>query len=184
MSDKYKLNVFTNKLDLVEHIPQVSADPATPRIQDPWVRRTGAGSSDPIPDGTPIGMLLALTYHGDAGVSTDYTYDFNYRTDEGTTIRIPFDQGGTIYDITTKTDDYTATSEDNVILCNKATAMTITLPEASGHEGRVYNIKNINIGTVTVDADGSQTIDGNLTVNLAQYDSLTIISDTLGWYIL
>tara|TARA_R110000868_G_C10972640_1_gene770674 strand:- start:12856 stop:13152 length:297 start_codon:yes stop_codon:yes gene_type:complete len=64
-------------------IPQVSTDPASPAAEDAWVLRSGSGGA--IADGTPIGLLLALTYTGNAG--TSFSYQFSYRTNEGTTIR-------------------------------------------------------------------------------------------------
>ena len=76
--------------------------------------------------------------------------------------------------VVTKTADYTATTADNVIICNKATAMTITLPAATG-KGQEFTIKNINAGTVTVDGNSSDTIDGSATKDLLQWASITII---------
>jgi hypothetical protein len=64
-------------------IPQLSADPAAPVAESAWVKRTGSGGA--IADGTPIGLLLCLTYTGNAGSS--FTYEFSYRTKEGTTLR-------------------------------------------------------------------------------------------------
>lgn len=63
-------------------IPQVNTDPVAPAAESAWVLRTTAGA---IPDGTPIGLLLALTYTGNTGSSS---YQFSYRTNEGTTIRV------------------------------------------------------------------------------------------------
>jgi len=63
----------------------------------------------------------------------------------------------------------------------------ITLPTAVGINGRIYVIKRITGGafTLTVDAAGAETIDGNLTVLLPnQWDVLRIQSDNAGWLIL
>jgi len=181
MSEKFKFNPFTGRFDIVEDISQESADPSSPIAEQAWVRRNGSG--DTIADGVPIGLLLALTYKDHT--ATAFTYDHSYRTKEGTTVRIPFDQGGTLLDLVTKTDDYTATTDDNVILCNKATAMTITLPAATDNTNRVYNIKNINVGEVTVDGNGAEEIDGATTAVLSsQYESIKIISDGTAWWIL
>lgn len=76
--------------------------------------------------------------------------------------------------VVTKTDSYTATTEDGLIVCNKATAMTITLPVASG-TGKILHIKNIGAGLVTVDGDTGDTIDGSTTAGLVQWDSITIM---------
>lgn len=64
-------------------IPQLSADPATPKSEEAWVLKTitsgGAGA------GEPYGLLLALTQPG-AGFTT--TYALKYRTIEGTTVSV------------------------------------------------------------------------------------------------
>lgn len=90
--------------------------------------------------------------------------------------------------IITKTDSYTATLADCTIICNKGTAMTITLPAAAtayaSGIGHRYNIKSIGAGVVTVDGDGSETIDGQTTIALSQWDSVYIQTDGTGWYIL
>lgn len=90
--------------------------------------------------------------------------------------------------VVTKTTAYTATTGDNTILCNATSAaFTITLPAASGNSGIKYNIKKIDssANVITIDADGSETIDGALTLTLSsQYDSYTIQCDGSAWYIL
>lgn len=90
--------------------------------------------------------------------------------------------------ITTKTADYTATSSDHTILCNKSDGnITITLPAVSGCSGRIYNIKKIDSSayTVTIDGNSSETIDGALTQTLTtQYESITIQCDGSAWYII
>lgn len=73
----------------------------------------------------------------------------------------------------TKTGDYTATSADDVIVCNKATAMTITLPAATG-TGKIYWIKSIGAGEVTINANLSETIDGELTQTVQQWECICI----------
>ena len=73
-----------------------------------------------------------------------------------------------------KTDTYTATVNDEIIVCNKGTAMTINLPAASG-SGQRFDIKNIGAGAVTIDGDSSDTIDGETTQALNQWDSIAII---------
>jgi len=81
-----------------------------------------------------------------------------------------------------KSANYTATSSDNLIICDGT--FTIALPTSVGVGGKVYNIKNIGAGTITVDANSTQTIDGELTVTLSQYENLTIVSDNSNWLIL
>lgn len=56
-------------------IPEVTSDPASPTAGDTWVLRTGQEA------GTPIGLLLALTYSG-------INYFLSYQTEANTTIRV------------------------------------------------------------------------------------------------
>jgi hypothetical protein len=75
---------------------------------------------------------------------------------------------------TTVDDSYSVVATDDVVICNKAGVMTITLPEAIGG-GRRITIKNINTGTVTIDGDGADTVDGSATVGLYQLESAQLI---------
>jgi len=89
--------------------------------------------------------------------------------------------------LSTQTASYTATSSDHTILCN-AGSMTVTLPAASGASGRVYVIKKISstAGTITIDPNGTETIDGvatNTSIS-AQYQSLTVQSNGTSWFII
>ncbi len=80
--------------------------------------------------------------------------------------------GGVIGKITTVTDTYIVQSVDETIVCNKSTAFTVTLPTAV--IGQIFYIKNIGLGIVTVDGASSDTIDGNLTQSLHQWDCMEI----------
>jgi len=78
-------------------------------------------------------------------------------------------------------------SGDYMIICDAtAGAITMTLPPAALVPGRIYVFKRINSGanTVTVDAYGSETIDGALTHVLSpQWNAITIISNGTAWFI-
>jgi hypothetical protein len=66
-------------------------------------------------------------------------------------------------------------------------ATTITLPAAASNTGRVLTIKKIDVSgnTMTLDPDGSETIDGNTTVSsVTQHESFTIFCDGTEWWIL
>jgi len=77
---------------------------------------------------------------------------------------------------------YTLVPEDEVVLCTGT--FTISLMAADGGGG-VYTLKNIGTGVITVDADGTETIDGELTQVLLENDSITIFDGASGlWYIL
>jgi hypothetical protein len=77
----------------------------------------------------------------------------------------------------------TLDATDYTVNCT-ANTFTVTLPTAVGIQGRIYNIKNTGTGVITVDGAGSETIDGNLTITLSQYDNLTIQSTNAGWIII
>lgn len=82
-----------------------------------------------------------------------------------------------------KTANYTATISDYTIDCT-ANTFTITLPTAVGIQGRIYNIKNTGTGVITVDANGTETIDGVLTQTIVQWENLQIQSTNLSWIII
>ncbi len=85
--------------------------------------------------------------------------------------------------LVTKTGAYTLTASDVVVLADGT--FTLTLPTAVGIAGKMYYIKNIGTGVITVDGDGSETIDGGATAVLTdQYTAITIISDNTEWWIL
>jgi len=79
----------------------------------------------------------------------------------------------------TKTANYTLTLSDYTVDCNGT--FTITLPTAVGITGRIYNIKNTGTGIITVDGNGSELIDGELTQLVHQWENLQIQSTGAGW---
>jgi len=92
--------------------------------------------------------------------------------------------GGTL-SFTTKTGTSTlTTSEEGIIIANKATAFTINLPAVSGNSELFYHIKSIGAGAVTVDGNSSETIDGQITQVLTQWNNMYIITNGTTWYIL
>ena len=91
--------------------------------------------------------------------------------------------------ITTQTNtDYTALSTDDVILVSTgATTRTISFAAASTLTGKIYHIKKIDAGAglVTLDPDGAETIDGDITPDItAQYESFMIVSDGSNWHVI
>ena len=76
--------------------------------------------------------------------------------------------GGLSLKPATITANTTLDESDNIVLCNNTTDITVTLPAASGIAGRTYYIKKINssTNTVTIDGNGSETIDGATTLRL------------------
>ncbi|MCP3684582.1 MAG: hypothetical protein GY861_18095 [bacterium] len=96
-----------------------------------------------------------------------------------------FKATGYSQNIVAKTAAYTATTTDDVITCGAGNeTFTIDLPAVVS--GKVYTIKNVGTGVITVDADttGSTTIDGSATITLSQYDSIKLICDASVYWII
>lgn len=96
---------------------------------------------------------------------------------------------GFSFNIVTATDDYTPISSDYTIIVDASSNdVTVTLPPAADAFAQVLVLKRIDDDKktkVTIDADGSEMIDGDLSINLkTKYMSYTIQSDGSGWYIL
>lgn len=87
-----------------------------------------------------------------------------------------------------KTAAYTLTLSDSICVVDATGgAVTITLPTAASAINRCFYIKKIDASgnAVTVDGDGSETIDGATTASLAsQYDSVQVVSDGTEWWII
>jgi hypothetical protein len=87
-------------------------------------------------------------------------------------------EGGMVTVITTP---YTVTATDTLVVINRATATIVNLPASAGL-GRQLSIANIGVGTVTVTASGANTIDGDATQELWQWDTMVIKDYTLGYW--
>ena len=80
-----------------------------------------------------------------------------------------------------KTSDYTVLSTDNLIECNGT--FTVTLLSVDLLDiGKVYNIKNIGTGTITV--LGEEDIEDESTQELYQGDNMKIYSNGEEWWII
>lgn len=87
------------------------------------------------------------------------------------------------YTSTTQAVTYTALTTDGVILASGT--ITVNLYAVAGNAGRVLQIKNTGSGTVTVDANGAETIDGATTFALdVQYFSITLYCTGAEWVII
>lgn len=90
--------------------------------------------------------------------------------------------------LTNKTANYTIVGDD--VQCfevNAASgAVTITLPNATSLQGRVFTIKKVdNVNTVTVATSSSQTIDNASTYLLStQWKYVTMISNGSNWLVI
>jgi len=100
--------------------------------------------------------------------------------------------GGSAPDTTTVSQgtDYTistSTGIEEAFFITPSADINVNLPSAvTVGEGYKYNIKNLASGfSLTVDADGTQTIDTSLTYVINnQFQSITIMSDGANWFII
>ena len=91
--------------------------------------------------------------------------------------------GVTTLPFTNQTGTYTIDNADCVVNCTSG-SFTVTLPTAVGIEGQYFIIKNRGTGVITIDANGSETIDGLSNKILAvQNESITVVSDDSNWII-
>ena len=89
--------------------------------------------------------------------------------------------------ITNGDSPYTITPDVGTVLCNATSgAITVNLPTAVGIPSTEYLIKKTDstFNLVTIDGNGTETIDGALTKKLAtQNESIKVISDGTNWQI-
>ena len=180
----------SNKLALFENTLPLDLDVSTG-----FFFKTGTGSFPytgavkSIGQNTVEARLGFFTYTSATadGLAERMTILDNGRVGIGTTNPGSFFEvnGSTGAKVNTITGATTLGVAHSVVLCNSVAPLTVTLPPAAGIAGRMYTIKNISLGAVTVDGNASETIDGALTSILPlQYAYIKIISDGLNWYIL
>ena len=77
----------------------------------------------------------------------------------------------------------TAALSDDICITNGN--FTLNIPSGTGIPGKVYYIKNIGAGTVTVKPAGTTTIDGAGSVTIMhQWDTITVCSQGGNWLII
>jgi hypothetical protein len=82
-----------------------------------------------------------------------------------------------VFAIANKTALYTIQPTDDLIRCSGT--FTVTLPAATG-SGKMYVVKNTGTGVITVDGDGSETIDGSLTATVYSLDAVGFVDAAAG----
>lgn len=91
-------------------------------------------------------------------------------------------------EITHVSTTYTANTINEILLADASSAgFTITLPTAESFKGYYLHVKKVdNTGNmVTIDGNGSELIDGNLTVGInIPYVCLTFLSTGTEWVII
>ena len=98
---------------------------------------------------------------------------------------------GTQRRVRTVTAAYTATLDDDVIICAGAAPFTITLPtaasayDAATQTGKEFTFVNPDTDDATIDGAGAETINGAATLVLdVQYEAATIVSNGTAWFII
>jgi hypothetical protein len=107
----------------------------------------------------------------------DGIYKIVVKNVEGTTVLSLDNQKiqANTFSVVQKIDTYTATPDDDVILCNGT--FTVNIQTVANFEHPLI-IKNIGVGVITVDPSAAQTIDGNATIALVGGDVATLWPDT------
>lgn len=114
---------------------------------------------------------LTITSTGGGGGSAPTTQVMSYRL---------FTSGVGAASTTALTTDYTIGVDPTT------TGATVNLPAASTVTGQIFVVKHLNssANNVTIDASGSETIDGSLTLVLTAYNAATVQSTGSAWVIL
>lgn len=109
---------------------------------------------------------------------TDQTLSYAFRGNDNTvTTKLP---------VTEKTANYSVDANDDIAreltFDTSLSDLTVSLPTASS-AGNGFNVilRNDGIGVLTIDPDGSETIDGELTEDLQMNQVLWIRCDGLSW---
>lgn len=130
-----------------------------------------------------------------ASASGAASYTFTFPVSAGVAGQIMVNQGSATQawkyncvDTSAKSADYTVTDIDmirTVLMTTSSTNRTVTLPTAADNTGRIITIKKVDsgTGTVIIDGEGSETIDGATTLTLyTQYDVATLQCDGSNWH--
>lgn len=114
---------------------------------------------------------LTITSTGGGGGSAPTTQVMSYRL---------FTSGVGAASTTALTTDYTIGVDPTT------TAATVNLPAAATVTGQLFVVKHLNgsANTVTIDANGAETIDGATTLVLTAYNAATVQSTGSAWVIL
>ena len=124
--------------------------------------------------------------------STDGTPNQIISTDGNGSLTFIDQPGGTQPTLTSASPsaNYTISTHDGIeeiYVLTPSANVSVFLPAASScGSGYKYHIKNMASGfTLTIDANSTETIDGSLTVSIAnQYEALTLITDGSNWFII
>lgn len=108
--------------------------------------------------------------------------DFAFITDASTSNHLIWPTGK----VSTVTTDYTAVSADETIIAGgSGAAFTVTLPLAARNKNKLITVKRTHATqNITIDGNGSETIDGALTKVLGSVNAIVSLKcDGTAWYI-
>ncbi|NBV23592.1 MAG: hypothetical protein EBS05_16935 [Proteobacteria bacterium] len=90
------------------------------------------------------------------------------------------------YTILSKSATYTVVDTDGQnVLVLASNTITINLYAVSGNAGKTVTVKNAGAGTITIDANSTETIDGALTQTIsAANQSLTLVCTGSAWVLI
>jgi len=78
--------------------------------------------------------------------------------------------------------DTTLTPAMGYVVANTGANITLTLPLAAASSGITFGVLNKGVGHVTVDPSGSDTIAGQASITLGQFESARMTSDGSSLY--
>lgn len=82
--------------------------------------------------------------------------------------------------ITILTGTHLALDTEEVFLCSGT--WTLDLPTAVGRKDKLYEIKNTGAGTITIDPNASETVEGAATLARTAGQYARLISDNANWH--
>jgi hypothetical protein len=134
-------------------------------------------------------ITLPLLTGNDVFVFESHTQTLTNKTLTTPVLTTPTINGSKMADPATKTGAYTLLTTDSIIRADASgSAFTLTLPAASGNAGLTYTIIRTDVAfstnALTVDANASETIDGNLTHILWPAESIIIECDGTNWNVI
>jgi hypothetical protein len=139
----------------------------------------------------------SVALSADASASADYTFSYPPAAGASGTHLITTGSGANVYRMPNQTvakvADYTVTDTDGVstvLMTTSTTDRIVTLPTASANTHRRITIIKVDSasGKVTIDGEGSETIDGAVTRKIpgyaaGQYMPITVQCDGTEWFI-
>jgi len=152
-----------------------------------------SGNNTFIYDGVDVALSGNIVASGKRVITSDEIYhikqltqaEYDALSPDPATFYIITDssvEGPIQYPIRTVYSDTAIQLTDYSLLAGSG--LNFTLPTSVGNRGTAFNVKNISTGTVVVSGIGSQTIDGQTSVEIStQYQSMTFQSDNSNWVI-